>query len=288
MTIEIKVKDLIEHLDDENFDISELTFLDNCPEKVALKYMGTEVYSDLIDYQLFEKEEYIDDIVKSFNACNNQEIKNFALFHIASIKGGFKIIKKLIKTNKLNFNIPNIAGKTPIYYAVLNKHKNNIKTLIKLGADVTVKDTNSSNLATTSIFTYDKKFIKWFYKIAPNAFDFEDKKVDLICILSAEEGMIDLIKYFKLNGGIDFNSYVGTYGSAIDCSMLFYNIDTALWLIENGVTTFNFNSSFYYPQDLFVPLTTRLNTLKQLNRGDNVNFENVIKEERIRAFLKRI
>lgn len=170
--------------------------------------------------------------------------------------------------------------------ASCNGNRQSIEALVTMGADVEAFDENGNNIAVHGILSYKISFVKWLYKKFPQCFDFTNPELELTDIACAEN-QFELLKFLLSKGApIDFPNQ--RLGSNLDHCMLYSCFDIAVYLIENGATTINFNSKSFVLQDLFVPLTNRLHELKQLNGDSSINLENVIKENRIRAFLKRI
>lgn len=60
----------------------------------------------------------------------------------AAAEGNLPLIKLLVKNGKADVNLPDIAGRTPIFYAVEKDQVEALRLLLSLGADPNAKDNN--------------------------------------------------------------------------------------------------------------------------------------------------
>ena len=65
------------------------------------------------------------------------------IIHSASIGGLLPIVQYLIETAKIDKDITNSSGKTPLHYACLYGHERIVEYLISQGANIEAKDVNS-------------------------------------------------------------------------------------------------------------------------------------------------
>ena len=62
----------------------------------------------------------------------------------ASAEGYSDMIRYLVKIGKANVNLPDLAGRTPIFYAIEHNKTDALRTLISLGANINARDNNGT------------------------------------------------------------------------------------------------------------------------------------------------
>lgn len=90
----------------------------------------------------------IDNVKVLLNAGANVNYRNpntgLSALAAAAADGDVALIKLLVKNGKADINLPDAAGRTPIFYAVEKNKPEALRTLLMLGADPNTKDNNGT------------------------------------------------------------------------------------------------------------------------------------------------
>lgn len=89
------------------------------------------------------------------------------LIHFASMLNDKKIVMNLIMEHKVDVNLQNKLGQTPLFYAIVSKNIEMVQTLIKHGANAKIKDNNGQS-SRDLMRTVDKKLFKKLIKETRN------------------------------------------------------------------------------------------------------------------------
>ncbi|KAM5574453.1 potassium channel AKT2/3 [Rosa sericea] len=165
----------------------------------------------------------------------------FDLLTIAN-KGNAALLEELLKS-KLDPDIGDSKGRTPLHVAASNGHEECVLVLLKYACNIHVRDTNGNTAIWEAIAAKHHSIFKILYYCA--AFSYPYTAGDLLCTAARRNDLTVMKELLKHELHVDSKDFDGK--TAVQVAMEENNVDMVNLLVMNGADVTNVSHDYLFP-----------------------------------------
>lgn len=212
--------EIVQYLIKNGADINDITKRGKDCLVYAVDYLNYDVIDFLLNYGVLKK-------------SKNIHAHKFALM-IAAAKGNVNIIKLFIE-HKVNLNVSDEQGKTPLMISLNTRDLEVVKLFLENGVNVNAKDNEGKTALMICCAIGIQEIIKCLIEYNANVDSIDNKSGNML-LYAIEGGCLEYVKTFHKKYNQDINSRYeddNTNTLMIACNGGYFEI--VRYLVENGV-----------------------------------------------------
>eukprot|EP00298_Acanthocystis_sp_HF-20_P011924 c19638_g1_i1.p1 GENE.c19638_g1_i1~~c19638_g1_i1.p1 ORF type:complete len:605 (-),score=171.38 c19638_g1_i1:180-1994(-) len=161
--------------------------------------------------------------------------------HLAAASGQLEVIRFLVENHKIDINLQDALGYTPIAYAAMSSHLHLISPLIQLGADINTKNKEGRGLAHLASAMNSIQLLRVLFELGMNINQVEDESGHSPLTVASSCGYPYALAYLIHHGG-DFKKADGKGITPLHWACTSDNISCVTLLVSLGADLNALNS----------------------------------------------